>query len=173
MAIGNGKRAAASLVVALLFLSGPVSAAAQEDGGAVIIYGNVGPTFPVFDAMDEYPVGVHGGGGFGVALSSSEPLSTELVTRLEVNHFAALEEKAEDNCLILGLESKVRYPRHERARPYFALGLGTYFPHSAVFLGIGTDLDVDRSGQYFFYAELKYVHTEIDLFRLDIGLRLG
>jgi hypothetical protein len=183
----------------LLFLSGVSLVKAQEHRESFLFYANVGPSIPVGNASDEYKVGFHGGGGIGVALSHHQPVTLELVGRLEYERlpyryphqesYGDLMHTdkymvTEDNSFTASLELKIRYRQGQWLQPYFTGGIGIHGygfigPNSLVFFGIGTVMFVDRSGIFSFYTEIKYLganlgsERDINLFRLDVGIRLG
>jgi hypothetical protein len=180
---------------ALLFLCWMPSVTAQEHRESFILYINAGPSIPAGNASDEYKVGFHGGGGIGVALSHHQPVTLELVGRLEFESLPYRQQKRgfsygheyyenENKTATASLELKIRYLRSQWLRPYFTAGIGVHGygfigPDGLAFFGIGTDVAVDRSGLFLFYAEIKYLGADlgsegdINLVRIDVGIRLG
>jgi hypothetical protein len=149
-----------------------VSAQADDHHEVFILYANAGPSIPVSETKygESYEVGFHGGGGIGLPTSQGDPVSLELILRVEYNHFPG-KGVVEDNSGSILFEGKLRNQVSRRFRPYFTIGFGG-FPQ-IIGVGFGTDIAVDDTGMFLLYAEMKYLDAVFDQIRFDFGLRLG
>lgn len=176
-----GRRLTGWLLAAVL-LAAAAGAAAQGHREALVFYVNGGVSFPTGSALEDCRTGLHAGGGFGVPLSSAEPLSVELLIRGEWHRFPERQAspsryyETSVNCGLLFAAGKFRWQASRYARPYWVVGFGVLDGlNSTTVLGAGIDLAVERNGMHWIFAEVKWINGEygMDILALGVGIRLG
>lgn len=182
----SARQAKQLLWLILLLLAGTSFCSAADidrHQESFLVYATIGPAFPSGDYKDTYKTGFHGGGGIGAVVARGNALSLELVLRVDYHTFPRRKPRRIGNFLVesdertsMTLEGRFRIHTDELLQPYVTIGRGYYglqWPSTMTLAGVGVDIAVSSEGLRLFYLELRYMSFEMNLVRLDVGIRLG
>lgn len=167
------------VLLALILLVPPSTAAGEKHREKFVLYVDAGALFPGSSDGTEYGSGFQAGGGIGLPLATQERLSFELVGRLAGYRvpisFSSYLRRQSESGAIATLAFKVRHEAGDWLRPYGIFGASAADLASAVLVGVGADIAVDRSGIRLFYVEIAYLGLDLlgNVVCMSAGLRLG